>query len=224
MKFPILSFTMLADAENCPHKFYRKHVARDLPYEKPTPALATGRAAHTAMEARIKKGVALDPEWRSAEPYCAILDKLPDTVRVEAEYKIAMKIDGAPCAWDAGDAWLRTKADLAVWTRDGGWLVDWKTGKVREQPFELEVQGLLMQANHGDTTTWEGEYFWFQEKRGGNRYTLKPADTFQRVGRIYGEMKQCFDFSDPPYAFPKHQNPLCGWCPVRDCEYNTCST
>ena len=215
MKFPVLTYTFLSNFENCPHKAYRLYVKKDLPYQQPSPEMAKGIRAHEALEARITKGVALDSDLRSADAYCQAFDMM-EGVNVRAEYKLAMKIDGGSCQWDAQDAWLRGKADVVVWAKAGGWLVDWKTGKVREQPFELEVQGLLMQANHPDTTLWQGEYFWMQENRPGNRYTLSPAETFQKVGRMYADAKAYFEVDD----WPKQPNPLCGWCGVLDCEHN----
>ena len=223
MNFPVLTYTMLSDAENCPHKFYRKYVLKDLPYQESTPAMKAGIKLHDAMEARLAKGITLDREYRSAEPICRVLDELAEHkgVSLRVEYKMAMKIDGSPCAWDAQGAWLRTKADMALWTPDGGWLIDWKNGKIREQPFELEVQGLLLSVAHN---VWplQGEYFWMAEKRCGNRYTLEPDKTFMRVGKLYAELMGYFNMviPDPLNAFPKRQNPLRGWCPVANCEHN----
>lgn len=209
MKFPVGNYTFYNDAANCPHKAFRKHIRRDLPREEPSPELLWGCKVHDAFEARFKHNTPLPTEMMSAEPLCALLDPMGPRV----EYRLAMEMDGKLCAWDSPRAWFRGKADVVVMNPEGAWLVDWKTGKVREDPFELECQALLQWANHGHTQIL-GEYYWMKEGKAGLRYTLDPTKAFERVAKLYGEMVGYWQTGD----WPKRKNPLCGWCPVTGCE------
>ena len=103
--------------------------------------------------------------------------------------------------------------------RLGKWrlIVDWKTGKVRENPFELECQALLLKANHPEIPVIKGEYYWFSEKRPGQRYTLNPEDTYVKLAK---KLRKSYSVQlEGPMA--QDAEPSCGWCPVKDCEYNT---
>ncbi len=225
------SYTFYNDFDNCPYKAWRKHIKRDLPYEEKSEAQHYGTRGHAAMENRIGRDMALPKEFERADPVAAIFSLLPDTVTIRVEYKLAMTMDG-PCAYDSKDAWFRGKLDLAVmkmgdgdgsggggWLdpRGGAWLIDWKFGKVREDRFELECQALLLKTNHPSLEPIVGNYYWFSESKFGQRYDLRPDDTFVTLRNKWVQFKQFEKKKD----FPKRPNPLCGWCPVKDCEYNT---
>ena len=211
MKFPVLTYTILNDVINCPHKAFRRHIIKDVPFER-TPEMEHGTRVHKALEDRIGKGIALDADLRSADPLCQQLDGIKAPVRVE--YFTGMKIDGTGCAWDAKDVWFRGKADVAVLADAGAWLIDWKTGKVREEPFELECQAMLVHANHPQITHIVGEYYWMRFGKPGMRYTLDPMATYQKVAQLFKEMATYWDVD----TWPKRKNPLCSWCDVKDCE------
>lgn len=211
----VASYSFYNDFDNCPHKAYRRYIKRDLPYEEKSEAQHKGTRMHVAMENRIGKDMPLPEEWASAEPLAAVFAGMPDTHPVRVEYKLAMTMDG-PCAYDAQTAWFRGKLDVVVMA-SGGWIVDWKTGKVREDRFELECQALLLKMNHPHLDPIEGQYYWFAEGRPGRRYSLRPDDTFVTLRNKWVLWKQFEERKD----FPKRPNPLCAWCPVEDCEYNT---
>jgi hypothetical protein len=216
LKLPILNHTILRDFENCPHKCFRRHIKRDIRFVR-TPAMDTGSADHKALENRLKGKAELPGHLRFAEPLCQMLYTLPSTLPLRVEYRIAMRIDGSPCAWDAQGAFVRTLADVAVLCPQEGWLIDWKTGKRWEDPFELELQAMLAHAHHPEIVKWTGQYYWLREQEIGEANELKPMDTFAIVGRIYGEMFAMAQNGD----WPKKKNKLCGWCDVKDCENYT---
>jgi hypothetical protein len=216
MKLPPLNHSNLRDFKNCPHKAFRRYFLKDVPF-KSTDKMAQGRKDHRAIEDRLNKGIALDRHLRAVEPLCAYIDTLPDHLVVRTEYYLGLTVDGRPCSSQAGDVWLRTLADLVIITPMGGWFVDWKTGRPWEDPFELEIQALLCAAHHNEVPLWEGQYFWLQTGELGERYTLHPADTFQAIAKLWGEMHGYLASG----VWPKRQNKLCAWCDVPDCTFNT---
>jgi hypothetical protein len=213
----IPSYSFYNDFDNCPHKAWRKYIKRDLPYEEKSEAQHRGTRMHVAMENAIGKDMPLPDEWKAAQYLVDLFNALPDTVDVRVEYKLAMTMDG-PCAYDAQAAWFRGKLDVACMTpNSGAWIVDWKMGKVREDRFELECQALLLKTNHPGLDPIVGEYYWFAEGRPGQRYNLRPDDTFITLRNKWVQMKQW----EASGVFPKRPNPLCSYCPVKDCEYNS---
>ncbi len=164
MKFPILSFTLVNEFDNCPHKAYHRYIAKTVPFQK-TDAMVYGDDVHKAMERRLKEGkVMTGPHERTldkAHKYCSLLDDIGNKdYPVRVEYFIGIKIDGSACAWDADGVWFRGKADVGAIVPQQGWLIDWKTGNKREDPFELECQAMLLHAHHPNVASWIGEYFW----------------------------------------------------------------
>lgn len=215
MNIPTLTYTFMRDFENCPHKAFRKYVKRDIKYVA-TDKMQAGTKDHDALMVRLKKGIALDPHLRCAEPVCAIFDALPDTAPYRVEYMIGMTVDGSPCAWDAKNVWLRLKPDVAMWSPQGGWIVDWKTGRPWEDPFELNCQAMVLHAHHPEVPFWKGEYFWTATGQPGERYDLDPMQTFRRAADNWGKMHAYANAGQ----WPATPNKLCKWCDVMDCPHN----
>lgn len=214
MTLPVLNYSFVRDFKNCPHKAYRRYVLKDVEFVS-TPKMAEGRQDHNELAARVSRGTEL-PRWlQHAEPICRTFDSIPKTARVKVEWFGGIKVDGSPCAWDDKACWFRTKPDVAVITPAGGWLVDWKTGRRWEDPFELETQALLLHAHHPETKIWQGEYYWLADECVGERYDLSPANAYASMSRDYAAM-QLYQAQD---NWPKKPNKLCSWCDVRDCEH-----
>jgi hypothetical protein len=96
-------------------------------------------------------------------------------------------------------------------------LFDWKTGKVREHPFELEVQALLLRMQSPHLHTIYGSYIWLAENRIGQRHDLSNTEMTQRkVVAIVLNIENSLQAQE----FEKRPGPLCGWCDVLDCEHN----
>lgn len=217
MKLPIGSYSFYNQFQNCPHKAYHIYVARSIPYVE-SPEMKWGNDVHAAMEKRIGYGVPLPTEMRAAENIAAQFDTYSKQVPVKVEYQLAMTDKGQPCEWKASNAWFRGKLDCTLFTNeyDAAWMVDWKTGNVREEPFELEAGALLLKVHHPELQIIRGEYFWMETGQNGLRYTFGDhAGTFGKLQRLREEAEGYLSKGD----FPKRKNPLCGWCPVQSCEH-----
>ena len=219
MKLPIGSYTFNNTFENCPHKAFHTYVARTIPYEE-TPEMAWGNKVHRAMELRIRYGAPLPDEMKAAEKAAAQFHEMSKKLPVHCEYQVAMTVDGKPCDYaDYDKVWLRGKIDCAVMDPKGtnAWIVDWKTGNVREDPFELQTFGLLLKANYPTLEQIQAEYFWMKPGQNGLRYTFTThVQVYERIAKLKQEAETYLRAGE----WPKRKNPLCGWCKVTSCEYN----
>lgn len=219
MELPIGTFTNFNAFENCPHKFFKTYVLKAIPYVE-SPEMKWGNDVHSAMENRIGKGTPLPENMQQAEPVAAMCASMPPSFTVRVEYRLAMTAQGQPCGWAGQGCWFRGKLDYIAMppALDGAWMLDWKTGNVREDPLELETGALLLRVNHQSIAHIEGEYFWMKAGQKGFRYTLNdPSSTFAWLQSRRAEMEKYHAAGD----WPKRKNPLCGWCGVVSCEFNT---
>lgn len=213
MKLPPLSYSFLNDFGNCHRKAHHRYVLRDLP-RVDTPELAYGNMVHTMFEHRINKGHTPDrwtPEFEAlAAPLVAM--------GAQAEFKLACSVELKPAAyWGPPDPWLRGRVDTMIRKGDSVLFVDWKTGKVREDPRELYVQAMLVKANFPEVKRFTGAYAWTKENRLGEIYDLSNMDrAVAGTFASYNEAQQCAA-TDTWKPMP---NALCGWCDVLSCEYN----
>jgi hypothetical protein len=223
MKLPVASFTFLRDWDNCPHKAYRRYIAKDLPKFEHTKETKWGDEVHTAFEVRIKHGTLFPQGMEKFEAIAATLV----SIGARAEKMLGITVDGAHCEFFAPDVWLRGKIDATVIgayvmpetdsVRAAAAIFDWKSGKRREEKAELEVHAVLLKAWQPSVQKITAHYVWLQDNEVGKAHDV--SDTEKKLAEIRSVMntvRNCMEIEN----FQKRPNPLCGWCPVEDCEFN----
>ena len=214
MKLPVASHTFLRDWENCPHKAFRRYIRKDLPKFVHTDAARWGDEVHTAFEVRIKHGTKFPAGMEKFEALAAPLV----AAGAVAEKMLGIRSNGSSCDFFAPDVWLRGKIDSTV-LRDGMAAIwDWKSGKRREEKAELEVHGVLLKAWQPTVQKITGHYVWLQDNEVGKPHDVSDTEAkLAEIRSVMNTVENCMAIED----FPKRRNPLCGWCDVLDCEFNT---
>ena len=211
MSFPPWSHSFLSNLANCPHKAFRRYVARDLPREPPSDDMSDGIKAHQAFQAYLGgDDTALGADWKP------LADPLRGMGAI-AEMKMGITREGRGCDFWSAEAWGRGSADAVVLRAPVALLVDWKTGKVREDPRELATHALLLKARHPELAHIKGCYAWLKENRLGPVYDL--SNTNRAWSAVCTLMNDAAQY-EAEQEWPKTPNALCGWCPVKDCEHN----
>ena len=196
----------------CPHQFQRRFITKDIPFTE-TPALKHGIQVHTAMEQRIAGGKPLPDAYRHWEPLAEPLARR----KAKAEMQLAVDRQGKPVDfWGKGKdvPFIRGKADAVVLNGSRAYIADFKTGKKREDPFELEVQAMLLKAQFPQLGTIIATYIWLKDSDVGQPHDVSNTGaTFAKCSRIAQDIEQ-------DRVYEKRSGPLCKWCDVVDCEYN----
>lgn len=210
----ILSYTMLNTYRNiCPHQAWRRYIKRDLPFVK-TPQMEWGDQVHKALELRVGGGKPLPEKMRQWERFAAPFEG----ASAKAEMSLGVTKHGTHCDFFGEAVWLRGKLDVTILNGTTALLFDYKTGKTREDPFELEVQALLLHARHPELTAISGCYIWLAENRIGQRHDVgHTRDTWIYVNRIAEDLAADIKSGE----FEKRKGGLCDWCPCDDCEHFT---
>lgn len=213
MKFPVLSHTFLSAWDNCQHKAYRQYIAKDLPRFEQTKEMKWGNEVHSAFEARLKG----KPTWPvGMEKYEAIAAPLAK-IGAQAEKALGIREDGSPVDfWDAA-VWLRGKVDATVASGSLAAIFDWKTGKRREERDELATHAVLLRAHYPAVHRVVASYVWLQDMQVGKAHDVSDTETkLAEIRSVANVVKNNMVTG----FFPKRQNGLCGWCPVKDCEFH----
>lgn len=209
----ILTYTILNTYDICPHQMYRRYIRKDLPFVE-TPEMKWGNDVHTAMELRMG-GKPLPDNMRHWEPIAsAIAERKPKT-----EQQLAVTPQGTPISYyDKTGIFFRGKNDITLISGTKALLLDFKTGKKREDPTELETNAMLVHAHNVYLTEFVGAYVWLKEGSIGQMHALTDTrSTWARVNNKAEEIKDRQASND----WPKTKGPLCGWCNVFDCENNS---
>jgi len=207
----VYSFTFLNTYDICPYQCFRRYVKKDIPFFE-TPEMAWGNKVHSAMEYRVG-GKPLPTEMQQWEGLVA-----PIAARGgKAEMRMGVTREGKPTDFFGKDVFLRGKVDVTMISGTAAFLPDWKTGRSREEPFELEIQAVMVHAANPYLTKIAGAYVWLKENRMGQIYDL--TDTRSTWARTNNKVEQIED-SMKAGEWEKTKGPLCGWCPCTDCEHN----
>lgn len=221
MTLPVLpypvSFSFLRDEENCPYKAYRRYVVRDLPKPNST-ELKWGNAVHKAFELRINEGKPFVDNMQLYEPMTAMLDRRKaEGADVRAERMLGLDANERPIDFFDKSVAIRAKVDVPIiyGSTHGAYILDWKTGSPREDPFELQIQAWLLRCWFPGLEHIDGSYVWLKDLRMGARHEL--SDTERTAASVRTQMAEIVRRDD---HWPKRPNPLCGYCEVYDCEHN----
>ena len=211
MKLPILAHTPLSNYENCPRKFWHMYVAKDLPWQEPTPEMLEGRRQHEAFDRALKAGDAASAPLPEMAAYVLQADGLK-----EYEHKMAVAASGTPCNWQVDCTFFRGIADVTIVAPPNALILDWKTGKKREDPAELEGFALLLKAHYPNLEYIGGAYVWLKHGGMGQLHDLSDTKGAMRRVKTQWEGMSARPLDKEWNATP---NALCGWCPVKKCEH-----
>lgn len=208
----IYSYSFFSAFDQCPRKAQHKFVLRDVPKEE-SPALEHGRRVHEALEKRLNGNeTPLPDDLQFYEPFAQALE--PHNPHVEIGLGITAQ--GKGTSFWSPNAFLRGKVDVAITHDERCAILDWKTGKVREDPLELEIFSLLIKCNNSDLSSFKGRYVWLKEMKIGKPYVLSPTRAWDYVKRR-DEQVQALERRGGEW--PANSGPLCPWCPVKTCEH-----
>ena len=215
MKLPPWSYTSLRDAENCLRQFHRVRVLKDIPFVE-TEASKWGNRVHDALEKRLRDGTPLPEDMAQYEPF---IPAKTHRLRGLIEFKMGIREDASFCGFFADEVWGRGKLDFGLIDHDQhqAIIVDWKTGRPREDPDELEIFALMLKAKYPDLKVITGWYVWLKEKRMGKVHDL--SDTNGKLASVKHRLQRIQQAADMD-TWPPNEGPLCGYCAVSDCEFN----
>ena len=174
---PIIgSYTALRNYQNCPLAMYHRNIAKTYPFVM-TDAVRLGNDIHKAFEHRLRDKEPLPPLFAKWESFAAPFDGKP----VHVELSLGITKDGKPCGFWDKDCWFRGKIDTALVSGNRAHLFDWKSGSSKyEDPFELEISAVLLQAKFPKATQIEGRYVYLAEDRLGMCHDLSETNTVVR--------------------------------------------
>lgn len=212
----ILSYTFLNTWTICPHQCARRYIIKDIAFEK-TKEMIWGEEVHWAIEGRITGKKPLPENMKQWEPLMIPLDDRP----VKVEMSLGITSDGHSCDFFARNVWLRGTLDCVIMNNNTALILDWKTGKPREDPFELDIHAMLLKARYPKIKNIVGKYVWLRDCNLG---TLHDCSDTQRTLNSINKIANEIDFNGEQRdidvsEYKKTPGPLCGWCPVTDCEH-----
>jgi hypothetical protein len=215
----VWSFSSLKTFQQCPRKYYRVKIAKDVK-ESDTKATLYGKSVHTAAEEFIRDGKPIPPEYEYIAPMLETLKNIEGEKLCEVKLGLTKELQA--CEFDASDVWWRGIADLVIINHDKqiAYSLDYKTSKSARyaDTKQLDLVAVGLFARFPNIVRVKSALAFVVSKEFVKaehhaemipKYIEKPA---QDVARIEAAIKSG--------VWNPVSGPLCGFCAVKDCEYN----
>ena len=209
------SFSGLKQFINCPKQYNEVKVLQNYAV-KVTEQMLYGTAVHKALEDYIKDGIPLAKNYQRFKPAMDALLDIPGERHVEL--KMALKDGNTPCAFDAPDYWARGIVDLLIVDGDTAYIIDYKTGSARyPDPKQLKLMALMTYAHFPEVNNIKaGLMFVMHDVFIDEEYNREDID---KLWEAFAPSLMRLSISYNDDVWPANPTPLCGWCPVKTCDY-----
>lgn len=210
------SHSRLETFKNCPKRFYHQYVVKDIQDTGVHPAAAWGSEVHEAIELNIRDGKPMPSNMTQYQVYADLSKQLPN---VEAEVKMAVDMSWQPVAFDDyANAWGRAISDVLSVAGDTAVVFDWKTGKYRGGTEQAAINAVLTFATYPEVNVVHSRFVYFKEgiSDAGEFHRHEIPALIAPTMETLSNIRQCNDLQ----AWPTQPSGLCGYCPVRSCQYN----
>lgn len=213
------SYSALTTFELCPKKYFHLYAA-----EKGSPEhvadsdssfAADGKIIHDAMKKRVLDGTPFTLPLRHLEPIAAKFAAIPG--EKYGEMKLAITREFEPCDYFDKGVYLRVVIDLAIIQGTTAIVIDWKTGKVKDDPTQNALIAAVLSRWMPEIALFKTMFVWLQSKGitpksyTPEQFTPVWNNLLPRVAKIE-EARKTTSFAATP-------NGLCGWCPVKSCPH-----
>jgi len=208
-----LSYSRLSQFENCPKQFWYQHIAQ-MVQNLGSSATEYGTRVHEALENYGLGKLPLE-ETGEAKVWAPLVDKILSRPGGKYfEYEMAIRRDQTVCGWEAEDAWLRSIADVLIVDGAKAYCLDWKTGKKRDNPTQMQVFAYMIFLHFPEVQEVTTSFIWLV----ANDTT---DATYQRryMSSLWMNLEPRFvavQTAANTGVFPAKPSGLCPWCAAKD--------
>lgn len=218
-----LSFSRLSTFESCPAKFDYLYVTKSVK-DQDNEFTIYGTRVHEALESYGRARAASDDAAKAVSAledigddvrkHFPIVDRIVDLGgSIFFEHQMALRRDKTPCDWFGADVWIRGIADVLVVNGDRAWCLDWKTGKPKENPTQLQLFAALVFAHFPEVEEVRTSFIWLNHDDATNSIYRRPmADhLWLALEPRFSRVQDTVDLG----VYPTKPSGLCRFCPAR---------
>lgn len=217
---PAWSYSSVKLFDQCPRKYNHLRVLKDVK-EESSEHLTYGKEVHKAAEDYVKQDTPIPDNLQHTVPVIDALKNKPGEKHCELRLGVEKQGDEyTPCGFFANNVWLRTVVDLLIVDGTEGWLIDYKTGKnVRyADARQLHVMAGASFVHYPQLKTIKAGLAYLDtddiiKESYAAEDKVACLNTFSsQLDRLQGAVDSGVWNANP--------GPLCGWCPVVNCEHH----
>lgn len=205
------SYSSISTFEKCPREYEARYVTKTVKFTG-NEHTRRGDRIHKALELYIKGETNTPPvpSEAPADGLHEILRALREHAPVEVEQSLAVTKDLEPCGFWDKEAYLRGKLDVTIHLPGVVLTCDWKSGKRNNNKLQAAVYSTMLQAHAPGKQVVT--YFDYLDKGRDEPIRGDKGDIAEVMAKAAAV--------DAATVFPPRPSRLCGWCPVKTCEFN----
>jgi PD-(D/E)XK nuclease superfamily len=210
------SHSRLTSFETCPRRHNECDLQKNYP-EPPSAAMTFGSDAHKALELFCRDGVPLPSEFSSYQDVADTIVGLPGVKYYEQQ--LALTEDFSPCGFFDENAWFRCIVDVLIIDGDRALIVDYKTGKIKDDPSQLQLNAAAIFAHYPEVNGIGAAFWWIAKGK-----KLTPSK-FTRAGlpdiwnKFLPRVKKYSNAVAQGKFFPNPSGLCKNYCPVKSCSF-----
>lgn len=213
------SYTRLKNFEVCPKRHYEIDIAKNYqePYVPGGP-LDWGDQVHKALAARCGPNKTPLPQGMDIyEPWAQKV--LSGGGEIYVEQDLAINENFGATGYFDGDTWFRAKGDLIKVVGSVALLVDWKTGKILEDSFQLALLAACVFAKFPSVAAVRCAFIWLKEDAESSETFLR--EDMPRMWRALWPRIDALKQAHVHQNYPPIPCKMCrAWCAVKACPNN----
>lgn len=209
------SYSGLKAFETCARQFHEVQIRKSFKGTK-GPELLWGDRVHKAIAATLAENVAIPDEMLLYKPWIEKVRIGPGQLYVEQKYALTKEFK--PTTYFSSDVWYRGIGDAVRIYGSVALVVDWKTGKVLDDPVQLLLMALCIFNHFPKVQRVKAVFVWLKYDTQSEQIFTRQEIADSMVGvldRVHS-MKEAYDTDN----YPPNPSGLCRkHCPVTSCQY-----
>lgn len=213
-----LSYSRLSTFEQCESKFDYLYVSKRV-QDQGSEVSEYGNRVHEVLElygkGELDQATLSEEGKQTLGKWGKIVDKLlAKEGEKYFEYQMAVNADLQPVDWFASDVWIRSIADVLVVDGDTAYCLDYKTGKVKDNPTQLQLFAAMVMWHFPQVTTVKTSFIWLKFNEVTNtKYERRFLESLWNGLRPrFQKVQEVIDLG----VFKAKPSGLCPWCPAKD--------
>lgn len=213
-----LSFSRLSTFEQCEAQFDYLYVSKRVANQS-NEASDYGDRVHKVLEAygkgTLDEAALSDEGKQTLKRWGPLVDKITSRPGDKFfEHQMSVNKQLQPTGWFDSDVWIRSIADVLIVNGDTAYCLDYKTGKVKENPTQLQLFAAMVMWHFPEVQKVKTSFLWLKYDDATNStYERRFLDALWRA--MEPRFTQVQDIIDLG-VFKAKPSGLCPWCPAKD--------
>jgi hypothetical protein len=213
------SYSALTNFESCPKKFWHYRIKKDYKDEGGE-ASRYGDHVHKSINNYLVHNVALPLDLVHMQKVVDVYKNMKSD-RLISEQQLAINSDYEPTGWFDKDVYCRAIIDAIFIHQDLALLVDWKTGKMKDDgATQLRLAACILMLHIPEVNKVAMRYVWLAHKGKTTNFTMTRKDMPAVWNELSPRLRR-YQHAHAHDEFPASPSGLCRkWCNITSCPHH----